>query len=118
MKPIVVSAACAEPAPKAVPRVSAALPCKRCRREILPKSMGCSSGGWTAANSRLRRSGGAPKLRRNLHARAFPMSIVGQYFEIYDLFTLVGFGRNLCRHREAQNLSDIFGLYARELSNS
>ncbi len=46
------------------------------------------------------------------------MSIVDQYFEIYDLFTLVGFDRNLCRHKEAQNLSDIFGLYARELSNS
>src|SRR5207245_11516841 len=107
MKPIVVSAACAERAPKAVPRVSAALPCKRCRREILPKSMGCSSGGWTAANFAappIRRS---PKLCRNLHARAFPMSIVDQYFEIYDLFTLLGFDRNLCRHKEAQNLSDI-----------
>jgi hypothetical protein len=39
MKPIVVSAAKAERAPKAVPSVNAALPCKRRRREILPKSM-------------------------------------------------------------------------------
>src|SRR5450432_2550483 len=40
MKPMVVSAATAERAPKAVPSVSAALPCNRCRREILPQSMG------------------------------------------------------------------------------
>jgi len=39
MKPIVVSAANAVRPPMAVPSVSAALPCKRCRREILPKSM-------------------------------------------------------------------------------
>jgi hypothetical protein len=42
MKPIVVSAAYAERAPSALPSVSAAPPCNRCRLEILPKSIGCS----------------------------------------------------------------------------
>src|SRR5229473_6107108 len=108
MKPIVVSAARAERAPRAVPRVSAALPCKRCRREILPKSMGCSFGGWTAANSRLRRSGGARKLCRNLHARAFLMSIVGQLYEIFDLFTRVSFGLNFVQAQESSKFQRHF----------
>jgi hypothetical protein len=56
MKPIVVSAARADAAPKAVPSVSAAPPCNRCRREILPKSMWLLPlADWTAAISRPRR---------------------------------------------------------------
>jgi hypothetical protein len=39
MKPMVVSAAKARPAPRVLPSAIAALPCNRCRREILPKSM-------------------------------------------------------------------------------
>src|ERR1700687_1338335 len=48
MKPMVVSAAAAGRTPTAAPRVKAAPPCMRCRREILAKSMGCSFGGLTA----------------------------------------------------------------------
>src|SRR4030088_906361 len=48
MKPMVVSAAAAGRTPTAAPSVNAAPPCMRCRREILPKSMGCSFGGLTA----------------------------------------------------------------------
>src|ERR1700687_1003682 len=95
MKPIVVSAACPKPVPKAVPRVSAALPCKRCRREILPKSIGCSSGGWTAANSRFAGPAEPERLCRNLHARALLVSIVRQCIELFDLSTLAGFGLKL-----------------------
>jgi hypothetical protein len=42
MKPIVVSAAAARRAPMVLPSASAALPCNKCRREILLKSMACS----------------------------------------------------------------------------
>src|SRR5438045_3857208 len=49
MKPMVVSAAAAERTPRADPSVSAALPCRRCRREIFPKSMDRSFGGHAAA---------------------------------------------------------------------
>src|SRR5712671_6949355 len=95
MKPIVASAACAERAPKAVPRVRAALPCNRCRREILPKSMCLLLGGWTAANSRLRRSGGARNLYRNLHATALLISITSHRIEMYDLYWLERSGLKL-----------------------
>src|SRR5215468_8759485 len=49
MKPIVVSAACAPRTPSAEPRVRAAPPCNKCRREILPKSIACSPVGGSAA---------------------------------------------------------------------
>src|ERR1700752_658529 len=52
MKPIVVSAAAAGRAPSAEPKVSAALPCNKCRREILPKSIACSPVGGSAAGYR------------------------------------------------------------------
>src|SRR6516165_3318064 len=72
MKPIVVSAANAPRAPMVLDSASAALPCNRCRLEILRKSIVCSLGlllwpapfgGWPARLFAGSRPSGAPERR-------------------------------------------------------
>src|SRR5882757_2265852 len=100
MKPIVVSAARAVPAPKAEPNVSAAPPCNRCRREILPNSM-CllPLADGPPHISQPRRYGGAWRGCRNLRARACLLSIYLQDIEYIMLFSESG-----CRSKFVQEL--------------
>src|SRR5260370_3056490 len=58
-------------------------------------------GGWTAANSRLRRSGGARNLYRNLHATALLISITSHRIEMYDLYWLERSGLKLVQAWES-----------------
>jgi hypothetical protein len=41
------------------------------------------------------------RLCRNLHARALLLSIMRQFIELYDLFTLAGFGLKLVQAKES-----------------
>src|SRR5258708_36862967 len=71
MKPMVVSAAKARPAPKVLPSAIAAPPCNRCRREILPKSICLLPLADEPPHiSQPRRHGGARRLCRNFRAKA------------------------------------------------
>src|ERR1700746_826285 len=85
MKPMVVSAARAGLAPSTEPRVSAALPCKRRRREILPKSISCPL--WRS-NRRLSRGSASPGEARDeyrkLHATAALLGNLGKILKCMD----------------------------------
>src|SRR4029077_13681598 len=97
MKPIVVSAASAARPPKVVPSASAALPCNRCRREILPKSICLLPPAAGPPNiSQPRRHGGAWERCRNLRASVRLASTVIQPIEYVILFVRNGSPFKFC----------------------
>src|SRR5881394_1185611 len=97
MKPMVVSAAAAERTPRADPSVSAALPCRRCRREIFPKSMDRSFGGHAAAEF------AAAPIRRSSEFHVaifvpepFSQSYAGNMLNYITYFKFSNLVENLC----------------------